>query len=188
MIDKLIQKYRLRGLKKQMAIIENNEMSKVFKDTHPLMQQGEKCYYQMDPSLWTCCSCGSADNDFIQTGGPHPVGFMNCKACSHTYCTQCSASADIITFIEPDINTLVGEGEVPFGILCPSCGLSWRLYPEANSVYATLSLCVTRKCACGYKLNQNFLKVFALPECSVEGHPLRTNAPRKASRPRRWRQ
>ena len=84
-------------------------------------------------NLWKCCKCNHATRiAFIS--GEHPIGTAAC-VCQHSLCHKCSFSgiSHFIPIVEPCLVPVRSsavlaafEEEVPFGIICRECGLSWR--------------------------------------------------------------
>lgn len=76
---------------------------------------------------WKCCQCQN-DNHLHVRPGKHPVGAVACK-CPHKPCEDCEFTGTLKYFLpisEPlPIPSELGEN-VPYGIICGDCGLSWQ--------------------------------------------------------------
>lgn len=82
-------------------------------------------------SMWHCCQCRLGTEVFIHPG-QHPIGALACE-CPHKPCGNCSISGEVKPFLpiddEPEPTVVPASeygNEIPFGIICPCCGLSWR--------------------------------------------------------------
>ncbi|KAF2650249.1 hypothetical protein K491DRAFT_697464 [Lophiostoma macrostomum CBS 122681] len=96
---------------------------------------------------WTCCRCTKTNTVYLR-GGAHPLGALAC-ACPHKPCAGCAFGGSLRRFV-PRVEPVqvevaaVGRGrldggigkegglegglemEIPFGVVCTGCGLSWR--------------------------------------------------------------
>ncbi|KAJ4344844.1 uncharacterized protein N0V89_012588 [Didymosphaeria variabile] len=87
-------------------------------------------------ATWDCCACGTRNHVYVHPG-QHPLGFLACD-CPHKPCSACLTSGQVKPFLPMNEPAMVpcgnaasaAEGEpgneIRFGIVCPSCGLSWR--------------------------------------------------------------
>ncbi|KAF1974056.1 hypothetical protein BU23DRAFT_638739 [Bimuria novae-zelandiae CBS 107.79] len=87
---------------------------------------------------WECCNCHEENEIYLQVGD-HPIGALACN-CPHKPCSTCTTTGQVKAFLpieEPamvpcgvigDSGKPIEEPEkgIPFGIVCPACGLSWR--------------------------------------------------------------
>ncbi|KAF2112497.1 hypothetical protein BDV96DRAFT_689741 [Lophiotrema nucula] len=107
---------------------------------------------------WSCCKCHRVKDIHFQPG-LHPIGTLSCD-CSHKPCDSCNYAGDISYFVpisEPLLVPIHGDKSssiTPFGIICTTCGLSWRArkvgglrkMPSLHSPrYTTSSLGLLRK-------------------------------------------
>lgn len=110
---------------------------------------------------WVCCVCGTSNDVHIYPGA-HPLGALACD-CLHKPCHACKVSGQVKPFLPMTEPAMVpcgdstfnsdrandngkGKGkatttkanELRFGIICPSCGLSWRARESGKRFSKTL--------------------------------------------------
>ncbi|KAF2792635.1 hypothetical protein K505DRAFT_362725 [Melanomma pulvis-pyrius CBS 109.77] len=87
---------------------------------------------------WTCCQCHTTTPLSINSG-QHPLGAVSC-ICPHKPCECCTFTGltHFLPIIEPGVVPLSlaspsssSGSEIPFGIICSDCGLSWRVEETA---------------------------------------------------------
>jgi hypothetical protein len=95
------------------------------------MEYAHLRYAQQDGTdgAWWCSECNH-ENLIVHYQGSHPSGMMNCAKCGSVVSQHCHRS-DIFTILDwaPGYQfTVAGSfsGEVPYGSVCPQCGLSHR--------------------------------------------------------------
>jgi hypothetical protein len=103
------------------------------------------CDSQID-GLWVC-HCGH-ENQLIHYTGDHPFKILTCGRCDHTFCDQCQTS-EILTRIPTNPTEVYNErfhihSEMPYCIVCETCGLSHR----AKMMGGCIDFSIDR-CACG---------------------------------------
>lgn len=104
----------------------------------------EAPYIDHASGTWTCCTCHTRVHVYIHPGD-HPLGKLSCD-CPHKPCSTCTSSGQVKPFLPIEEPAMVPCGEIgddggpllpggsspthekgiPFGIVCPACGLSWR--------------------------------------------------------------
>ncbi|KAF2740342.1 hypothetical protein EJ04DRAFT_572188 [Polyplosphaeria fusca] len=76
-----------------------------------------------------CCQCDIVNDVYFSTG-KNPLGIVSCQ-CHHVACEACFLFGRIANFapITEPLLVPVSEADlkqIPFGIVCSDCGMSWR--------------------------------------------------------------
>lgn len=87
---------------------------------------------------WYCCRCRH-ENHVTHRTGNHPFGCMNCGSCNRIFSSGC-VTTDILGQDMVDHSSRCSaiivphydDPEVPYGLVCPACGLSRRAEAETN--------------------------------------------------------
>lgn len=94
----------------------------------------EDAFIDKATSKWHCCNCHAWNHVFMHPGD-HPLGALACD-CPHKSCSTCTMSGQVKAFLPIEEPAMVPCGDfghdgvlsrIPFGIVCPACGLSWRV-------------------------------------------------------------
>ncbi|ORY16314.1 hypothetical protein BCR34DRAFT_557626 [Clohesyomyces aquaticus] len=74
--------------------------------------------------------CHGHENHLVHYKGDHPFKYLTCGTCKHKFCSRCQASnvlsKNVLSQSDPVPVPPMPNREVPYGQVCPSCGLSHR--------------------------------------------------------------
>jgi hypothetical protein len=99
-----------------------------------------------DNGMWLCHHCGH-ENALVHWHGAHPFGYLHCGRCKTVF-SERDESTQVLGrgIMESADDTLVPgfdeSAPVPYGIVCPNCGLSHRgrlLAKRSSGSYVTVS-------------------------------------------------
>ncbi|KAK7184736.1 hypothetical protein PSPO01_09047 [Paraphaeosphaeria sporulosa] len=92
-----------------------------------------QAYGYASHGAWWCCRCRH-ENEVVHRSGNRPFGRMNCGNCDRLFCGACVTTnilgQDLVDRRPYNQTAIVvphyDDKEVPYGVVCPKCGLSRR--------------------------------------------------------------
>ena len=103
--------------------------SPLYSSEHPHLQALATSTHEVDGAWW--CEICNFENHLVHRVGPHPFARLQCGRCDHIFDNEYSSTQILGRYIatgpgQVGVPAFKEHDLVPYGMICPDCGLSHR--------------------------------------------------------------